>query len=354
MLGLGALAGGGLFGSNFDIAGPGSVLEALAVLAAVVGFHEAGHFAAARIQNIHVNKFAIGFGPALITYQGGEVEYTLRAFPLGGFVAFPDDDPDSKYPADDPDLLRNRPVLDRAIVTSAGVIANVIFAYTLCVVQAGTVGVTEPTYYPGVKLGSILPATVAESAGLQRGDILLSFGDLKIAPSPNAVNDVVDYISTRPGKTANVELIREGKKMELQLTPAEMPDGSGRIGVSLGLNMKVDKIKADDIGSALRLGATDFKSLFGTVVGGLGQFVNNFKQTAERVSGPVAILAVGSEVARTDVSGLYQFAALININLAVVNLLPLPALDGKLIEYLKKKIFQQKTEVFFYFILRVG
>jgi membrane-associated protease RseP (regulator of RpoE activity) len=334
---------------GFDIRGPESVLEAIGVLAAVVGVHELGHFTAARLQNIHVTKFAIGFGPPLITYQGGEVEYTLRALPLGGFVAFPDDDPDCPYPIDDPDLLRNRPVLDRAIVTIAGVVANCIFAFTICVVQASTVGLSVPTYLPGVKLGPINPGSVADRSGLRKGDLVLSLGDLKVAPSPSAVDDVVSYIATRPGSTFPVAFEREGQKMSLDITPAEQPDGTGRIGVSLGANVTVDKKKATDIGTALSLGGQDFSRLLGTVVKGLAQFVSNFQQTAERVSGPVAILAVGSEVARTDATGLYSFAALINLNLAVVNVLPLPALDGgflalQLLETIRGKKLDENVE----------
>ena len=105
-----------------------SVLAAIAVLALLIVVHELGHFAAARLQNIRVSRFSLGFGPVLWKYQRGETEYGLRAIPLGGYVGFPDDDPDSDIPADDPNLLRNRPLLDRAIVISAGVIAKLIFA----------------------------------------------------------------------------------------------------------------------------------------------------------------------------------------------------------------------------------
>jgi RIP metalloprotease RseP len=137
--------------------------------------------------------------------------------------------------------------------------------------------------------------------------------------------------------------------MSLDITPAEQPDGTGRIGVSLGANVTVDKKKATDIGTALSLGGQDFSRLLGTVVKGLAQFVSNFQQTAERVSGPVAILAVGSEVARTDATGLYSFAALINLNLAVVNVLPLPALDGgflalQLLETIRGKKLDENVE----------
>lgn len=122
-------------GNGFDVGDPLSVAKALSILTVVVAVHECGHFLAARLQNIHVSKFAIGFGPPIIRYQGKVVEYSLRALPLGGFVAFPDDDPNCPYPEDDPDLLQNRPIADRAYVISAGVIANIIFAFAVLFVQ---------------------------------------------------------------------------------------------------------------------------------------------------------------------------------------------------------------------------
>ena len=123
---------------GFNLEGPGSVLQALAVLAVIVTVHECGHFFAARSLGMRVTKFSIGFGPTLWGFTGEKdgVEYALRAFPLGGYVGFPDDDPDSDIPADDPDLLRNRPLLERAAVISAGVVANAVFAYALLFTQA--------------------------------------------------------------------------------------------------------------------------------------------------------------------------------------------------------------------------
>ena len=107
-----------------------------------------GHFFAARARGIHVNQFAVGFGPNLFTYRGPEVEYSLKAIPLGGYVAFPDDDEVCPYPEDDPDLLRNRPTGDRALVVSAGIIANVIFAFGILYNQVTTIGFAEQTYEP--------------------------------------------------------------------------------------------------------------------------------------------------------------------------------------------------------------
>ena len=112
---------GGVMGLLPELSGPISTLQAIGILTAIVAFHELGHFTAARVQGIHVSKFSIGFGPSLWSAKPGEVEYSVRAFPLGGFVAFPDNDEDCPYPEDDPDLLKNRPILDRFWVISAGV-----------------------------------------------------------------------------------------------------------------------------------------------------------------------------------------------------------------------------------------
>ena len=118
-----------------------NVLAALLVLALLIVVHEAGHFLAATLQGIRVSGFSIGFGPALIKRQRRGVTYALRLLPLGGFVAFPDDDEESTIPADDPDLLRNRPIPQQALVVAAGVLANLALALVVLFAQAAFVGV---------------------------------------------------------------------------------------------------------------------------------------------------------------------------------------------------------------------
>ncbi|MEW5306624.1 MAG: hypothetical protein WDW36_009078 [Sanguina aurantia] len=159
--------------SAIDLSQPTSILQALTVLAAIVTVHECGHFFAARLQGIHVSKFSIGFGPSLFTYQGKVVEYSLRAIPLGGYVAFPDDDPSTAYAPDDPDLLKNRSIGERAVVISAGVVANFIFAYVVLFVQIATLGRAVPTFAPGVRIPEVLSSSSAARAGFKSRDIIL-------------------------------------------------------------------------------------------------------------------------------------------------------------------------------------
>jgi RIP metalloprotease RseP len=394
-----------------------SVFASIAVLAILIVVHELGHFLAARWQNIHVNRFSIGFGPILWKYQGPETEYAIRGFPLGGFVGFPDDDPDSNIPPNDPNLLRNRPIFDRAIVISAGVIANLIFAYLLLVFQIGLLGVQELA--PGVSISQVSPQiTVATKAGIKPGDLVLAVNGETLGGETTAVKSLQEYIQKHPNQPVQLLIKRDnGKTLTITVTPEKASDGKGRIGVQLvpssgkqgvlmnpvpevmlasdaGLkpgdivlavngeklgkipggmtafmdffsshpNQKVSLLiqqgsqektievtpttaesqgfialrlapnvirnKAQNIGDAFNKGATEFQNIFVNTWKGFGKLITNFQQTADQLSGPVAIVAIGADIAKSDGAALFQFAAIISINLAIINILPLPALDG--------------------------
>ena len=343
-----ALGGAGVFGTNFQLDGPASSLEAVAVLASIIFVHECGHFFAARSQNIHVSKFSVGFGPNLLSYQGPEVEYSLRAIPLGGFVAFPDDDPDCPYPEDDPDLLRNRPTLDRALVVSAGVAANVAFALAILFAQVTTVGLVEQSYAPGVKVASLLGTSAAREYGVRQGDVIVAVNGEALLPDKSAVARVVYAVrksgsdpvrfevnrrenisSTAPGVKVDKNRQVKVESLSIVVTPNVGPSGEGRIGAQLEANAEVSKRVARDPAEAACLAIGEFYRLTALVSESLFSLVSDFDKAKENVSGPIAIVGVGAEVMRTsDLTGLCQFASVININLAVVNILPLPALDG--------------------------
>lgn len=301
-----------------------SVASATSVLAAIILVHESGHFLAATLQGIHVSKFSLGFGPVLTRFVANDVEFSVRAFPLGGFVGFPDDDPESDYSADDPDLLRNRPIFDRFLVISAGVIANIIFAYAIIFSQVVIVGLPVQEPLAGILVSDVRSNSAAERDGLRVGDVIVS---------SSGITDLVDAIKLNPKKQINFNVLRKeidsaDNQLKIDVTPDESVDGTGRIGVQLSPNYKLSKIKAKNLMDALNFSNREFLGLSKTVFDGLKNTFMNFSQSASKVSGPVAIIAVGAEVARSSVDGLFQFAAIININLAAINLLPLPALDG--------------------------
>lgn len=383
-------------------------LPAIAVLALLIVVHELGHFMAARLQGIYANKFSIGFGPVLWKYQGPETEYALRAFPLGGFVGFPEEDPEENtIDPKDPNLLKNRPILDRAIVMSAGVIANLIFAYLVLVLQMATVGAPQAEK-PGVLVSRIVSEVTAASPqvsdlGIKVGDTVFfdqkfdytfdssaNTAQLVVKPSEKAVQLPVQHkskseggkpelakislpanaalaidlkpnaamrygikpgdvivsadgrtfgqaideqgslrkiIEVNPGKPVNLSVQRGDQLLTLAVTPEAIASGEGRIGAGLDANGALARKRVGGL-AAFSAAATEFQKIVYDTVEGFGMLVSRFNTVASQVAGPVAIVAAGSRITQSDAANLFYFAALISVNLAIINILPLPALDG--------------------------
>ena len=381
-------------------------LPAIAVLALLIVVHELGHFAAARLQGIYASKFSIGFGPVLWKYQGPETEYALRAFPLGGFVGFPEEDPEENtIDPKDPNLLKNRPILDRAIVMSAGVIANLIFAYLVLVLQMTTVGtpqaekpgvlvsrvVAEVTAASsqvadlGIKVGDTvffdqkfdytysaptntanlvvkpadqavqlpvqhkseggkpelakisLPANTAISIelkptaamryGIKPGDVILSADGRTFGQAIDEQGSLRKIIEVNSGKPINLEVQRGDQLLALTVTPEAIATGEGRIGAGLDANGALTRKRVGGL-TAFSAAAREFQKIVYDTVAGFGMLVSRFNTVASQVAGPVAIVAAGSRITQSDAANLFYFAALISVNLAIINILPLPALDG--------------------------
>ena len=313
-----------------------TVLAVIGVLALLIFVHELGHFMAARLQGIHVNRFSIGFGPILWKYQGPDTEYALRAVPLGGFVGFPDDDPESNIPTDDPNLLRNRPVLDRAIVISAGVITNMIFAYLVFVIQFGSIGVPDAfNLKPGVFIPEVMPDTPASVAGLKAGDVIVAANSERLSDSETVQQELIKIIQASPNKPVDLTLQRFGKEIEISVTP-EVSEKSGNavIGVALLPNGTTSYRPASGPVEVLTEAAREFQEKTQLVANGMLSLFTNFSSMAGQVGSPVKIVEQGAGLAKTDSRSLFPFAAIISINLAIINILPLPALDGGQLAFL--------------------
>uniref|UniRef100_A0A7S4CYE1 PDZ domain-containing protein n=1 Tax=Eutreptiella gymnastica TaxID=73025 RepID=A0A7S4CYE1_9EUGL len=316
-------------GRAFDLSGPSSVLVAILVVAGIIIVHELGHFAAARLQKIRVSQFAVGLGPKIWEYQGPQVKYTLSALLTGGFVAFPDDDPHSDIPKDDPDLLKNRPVRDRAVVVCAGVVANMILAWTILFAQTTLNGIEKVEYMDGIKIRDVVPQSASYVAGLKEGDIVLSFNGEAIGKSSgDKVRWFQSQIRSSPGLDIDLTIDRNGQRMPIHVIPStSATTGNGIIGTNLETNYKIAMEKVDGLPRAI---THTSKTLYKLTKGVATSFLSVFQGKQETsLSGPVKIISVGAEFAREDPSnGLYRFAAALNVNLAVINLLPLPGLDG--------------------------
>lgn len=312
-----------------------SVFAAIAVLALLIVVHELGHFLAARLQGIHVNRFSIGFGPVLWKYQGPETEYAIRAFPLGGFVGFPDEDPDSTIPDNDPDLLKNRPIMDRAIVISAGVIANLLFAYLVFVAQAGTIGIQEFNFQPGVLIPQVVSEEVpAAQAGLKSGDLVVAVNGTPLGEGEPAERQFMDTIIASPNEPLAVTVQRGDQQLDLQVTPRPDDKGVARIGAVLSPNGTVEFRRPSNPIEILSEAARQFQVRFLMTAQGFFTLITNFSAVADQVAGPVKIVEQGASLAANNLANLFPFTAIISINLAIINILPLPALDGGQLAFL--------------------
>ena len=302
-----------------------NVLTSITVLGFLIFFHEMGHFLAAILQGIYVDGFSIGFGPSLIQKKYKGITYSFRAFPLGGFVSFPDQEINNIDP-EDPNLLKNRPIIQRVIVISAGVFANLILAYLILVINVTSIGIPyEPD--PGILVLATQPEKAAFKAGLEPGDKILKIDGNVLGAGDQAVATLVRKIQSSSEKSISIEIERKNSNQSLILIPQNI-DGKGTIGAQLQPNIKKETKKTKNINEVFNFSNKEFSSLLIKTIQGYKGLITNFSSTAQQLSGPVKIVEIGAQLSEQGGTGILLFAALISINLAVLNSLPLPLLDG--------------------------
>tara|TARA_B100000700_G_C15053196_1_gene861412 strand:+ start:3076 stop:4158 length:1083 start_codon:yes stop_codon:yes gene_type:complete len=337
-----------------------NVIASILVLGLLIFFHETGHFLAAISQGIRVNGFSIGFGPSIIEKEIKGVTYSLRALPLGGFVSFPGEDDLSEIKKNDPDLLRNRPIHQKIIVISAGVIANLLLSWIVLFGQASLIGLpNQPD--PGVLVTGVQKNEVANSAGILSGDQILKIQDSIIGSGQDGIQSFVRGIQNSPNKQIKIEIMRAEKILTLSLTPSDK-NGVGRIGAELQPNINFDIRRAKNPREIINYANNQFSDLLKRTIQGYQGLITDFSSTSKQLSGPVKIVEIGAHLSEQGGSGLIFFAALVSINLAVLNSLPLPLLDGGqlvliLIEGIRGQPIPEKIQLAFMqsgFLLLIG
>ena len=220
-----------------------NVLTSITVLGFLIFFHEMGHFLAAILQGIYVDGFSIGFGPSIIQKKFRDITYSFRAFPLGGFVSFPDEELNNIDPRD-PNLLKNRPIIQRVIVISAGVFANLILAYTILIINVTTDGIPfDPE--PGILVLATQPDKAASLAGLEPGDKILEIETNTLGVGDQAVSTLVKKIQNSSEEPILIKIDRDGVFKDLTLIPKNV-DGKGTIGAQLQPNIKKETKKTQN------------------------------------------------------------------------------------------------------------
>ncbi len=191
------------------------ILEMILLISLLIIVHEAGHFLVARALKIKVDRvgFGLPIGPTLYEKKIGDITYCIHAFLLGGYVGFPDDDPESKIPLDDPDRIANRPAWQRLIVVSAGVIMNVIFAYLIVFFVAGF-SHSLPSGQYDILVNSVQEGEVAaKDAGFLKNDKLIYINGIKIT-SPMVFSEIAYQSRRHDGYVEDSKIIMQVEKIK--------------------------------------------------------------------------------------------------------------------------------------------
>lgn len=314
-----------------------TVLVFILALAVLVFVHELGHFLVAKISGIRVDEFGIGFPPKIIGFKRGETTYTLNAIPFGGFVKIfgEDPNPDSMAGPDSSRSMVNKPKYIQALVLVAGVTFNIVFAWLL--ISLGfMIGMPVPQGYvenipienAALTITVVSPDSPAEAAGLKAGDKIVkleSGSDIKNQP---VAADISPFIVAHKDQQIAITYTRADVQNVAQVTPKE-----GIIQDQVAIGVAVDElgILQLPIHKAFWEGMKLTGYIIKTTAEGLGQFlyqaVTGHARLAD-VTGPVGIAGLVGDARELGVVYLLSFIAFISVNLAIINLLPFPALDG--------------------------
>jgi regulator of sigma E protease len=303
--------------------GAADLLVAVIAVGILIFLHEAGHFAVAKALGVRVKAFSIGFGPALVRVRRGETAYQLSLVPFGGYVMFDDAQPLS--PAADPRSFEAQSAGRRALIAVAGVAANLVVALGVLVALYGAYGL--PTVQ--VRVASVVAHGPASAAGLRPGDVLVRVGGVAVSRDPAAIPAVVAAHADRP---LAVVFRRGGALRRTEVVPRpQAPGRPARMGVYLQ-----ESLGYSGAGPWwARLGAA-WRSAGGMLtllLGGLGQLFTG-QVAPSQLGGPVRIVAETSQVAASGAPALLYWLALLSANLAVLNAIPFPGLDGGRLAFL--------------------
>ncbi|MCK4386553.1 MAG: RIP metalloprotease RseP [Candidatus Pacebacteria bacterium] len=317
-----------------------SILIFIIVLGILILVHELGHFIVAKKTGMLVEEFAIGFPPRLFSFQKGETKYSIGLIPLGGFVKIFGEDYAMANALDDDKRVRcftNKPKWAQALVLVAGVFFNLLLAWGLISVgfMSGLpVSVSQFTGEtidnPELILVDILPDSPAEKAGLQAGDIILSLGVGKSESIQDFKNSAsaTNFIASRGGREIEVLYKRGPETSLVHLTPEQgIIENKFAIGVSLDVvgtvKFPIHRAFWEGLKATIFWTSATAAGLFGFLLSAVtGQ------ADLSQISGPIGIISLVGNAFQFGFVYLLSFVAIISINLAVINLIPIPALDG--------------------------
>lgn len=303
-----------------------SIAVAIVVLAFLIVFHELGHFLVAKRVGIGVLKFSIGFGPRLIGVRVGETEYVISAIPLGGFVKMVGEDPEESVSEFDRGRsFSHKSLWQRTAVVAAGPLANLLFALVAFAGVYWTYGARELNDFPVV--GGLTADMPAAASGLDVGDRIVAVDGNRIGDW----NELVDAIRDSDGTSMHFQVERGERMLAFDITPEPKPrhnefgevvETAYLIGIERGYDIRpVGPVEA------LQLGASQTLWWMRTLVLSIGKMITG-SIPADQIGGPILIVQAAGQQAERGFEDLLFFMAIISVNLGILNLLPIPILDG--------------------------
>jgi regulator of sigma E protease len=302
-----------------------SIVSLIIVLGVLIFFHELGHFLVARLLGVGVERFSLGFGPKLIGKTIGITEYQISAIPLGGYVKMVGESPDSELdPSDIPISFTHKHVFKRILIVAAGPFFNILLALIIFfgIFQISGLLILKPD------IGEVNEGTPAYMAGLKKNDLVVSIDGVDIS----SWEDMANAIMASNGKTLAISVLRGDKILTKKVTPEvkkfknifnEDVDryviGITASGEVFKKNLNFFQAVSESINQTYQITALTIKGI-----------VKLFQGTVspKTLGGPIMIAQMAGQQAKEGVVNLIFFIALISINLAILNFLPIPVLDG--------------------------
>jgi regulator of sigma E protease len=309
-----------------------TILAFVVVLGVLIFVHELGHYLAARWRGVHVERFSIGFGRAIWSWQDRRgCEWRVGWIPLGGYVKMHGMEHAADTPPD-PGTFRagesfhEKSVGDRAIVVAAGPAFNFLLAGLIFAAVFATYGRAVPpppgTVSEQMVIARVVPGSPAAQAGLEVGDRVLAVAGTRI----ERFTDLQQHIQSRPGQPVSILVQRGDREVTLAPVPAAATEGGpARIGIQNG--PAAPRFERLDPLSAIPAGFVHMVKVSGQTLSGVWEMITGARGS-EEIGGPLRIAQLSGEVADMGLLPLLTFIALLSVNLALINLFPIPILDG--------------------------
>lgn len=316
------------------------IVIAVLLFCLIVLFHEFGHFITAKLCGIRVNEFALGMGPKIFQFKKGETTYSLRAFPIGGFCAMEGEDGDS----DDPKAFSSKRVWQRMIVVTAGAAMNILLGLILMFIV-----VVQQPVYTSTTIAAFKDGAATENAGLQIDDAFYAVDGYRTYTA----RDVVFAFSMAEADDVSLTVVRDGEKITLDHVRLKTNVVNGRVYPVVDfqvypISRTVGSVFGQTFSNTVSYTRMVWSSLSAIVTGRIG---------FDSLSGPIGTASAITQVAEssagqqlsTGINNILLLMVIITINLGIINLLPLPALDGGrllflIIEAIRRKPINQKYE----------